>query len=125
MLCQKVIGQKFLDDDATLGADFQALVAGGNAGLLARLAVLTSGSRVLDLGGATQVAESAESLAVGRGIEGEVPLAGGEPLREALVDWKHRFGNILWSSRDSGSKGQESNDKLHHGNLLVQASFCG
>ena len=48
-----------LDDDATLGANFQALFAGGNAGLLARLAVLTSGSRVLDLGGATKVAESA------------------------------------------------------------------
>ena len=108
-----------LEDDAALGADILALVAGGSAGLLARLAVLASRSGVLDLGRTTQVAEATQSLAVGRGVQRQVPLAGGDPLREALSttrDDEVSMGGIeLWSGRDGGGKGQESNDKLHHG----------
>merc|ERR550517_2179710 len=107
-----------LEDGAAPGADGLALGAGGSAGLLARLAVLASGSRVLDLGCITQVAESAETLAVGRGVEGQVPLAGCHSLREALRttrDDGSGGGVELWSSRDGGGKGQESDDKLHHG----------
>ena len=117
--CVKNHRTKFLDDDATLGADFQALVAGSNTGLLARLAVLASGSGVLDLGGVTKVAEAAESLAVGRRVEGQVSLADGHTLREALRttrDDGNSWGGVeLWSGRDGGGKGQESDDKLHHG----------
>ena len=47
-----------LEDDAALGADILALVAGGSTGLLARLAVLASWSGVHNLGSATEVAES-------------------------------------------------------------------
>ena len=113
-----------LEDDAALGADVLALVAGGSAGLLARLAVLTSGSRVLDLGGVTKVAEAAETLAVGRWVEGQVPLADSHTLREALRtarDDGSGGGVELWSSRDGGGKGQESDDKLHHGDWRVGA----
>ena len=42
-----------LKDDATLGADILALVAGGSASLLAWLAVLASRSGVPDLGRTT------------------------------------------------------------------------
>ena len=113
--------QKCLEDDATLGADVLALVAGGSAGLLARSAVLTSRSRVLDLGGVAEVAQAAESLAVGRGVEGQVPLADSHTLREALGTARDDGGRgsvELWSGRDGGSKGQESDDNLHHGGWL-------
>ena len=58
---------KILNDDATLGTDGLAVIAGFSASLLARLAVLTSWSGVHNLGSATEVAESTETLAVGRG----------------------------------------------------------
>ena len=105
-----------LEDDSALGADFQALVACGSALFNAMFAVFRSGSgNSLGIASLNQVAESTETLAVGRGVEGEVPLAGGEPLREALVDWKHGGSIELWSGRDCDGKDQESNDRLHHG----------
>ena len=114
-----------LEDDAALGADVLALVAGGSARLLAWLAVLASGSGVLDLGGVTKVAEAAESLTVGRRVEGQVSLADGHTLREALRttrdDGNSGGGVELWSGRDGGGKGQESDDKLHHGDWRVGA----
>ena len=94
-----------LEDDAALGADVLALVAGGSARLLAWLAVLASGSGVLDLGSIAEVTESAESLAVGRWVEGQVSLADGHTLREALR-----------ITRDDGSRG----GRAFHGSKYVQ-----
>ena len=116
---------KTLKDDAALGTDGLAFVAGFSAGLLARLAVLASGSGVLDLGCTTQVTEATKSLAVGRRVEGQVSLADSHTLREALRttrDDGNSWGGVeLWSGRDGGGKGQESDDKLHHGvvNILT------
>ena len=110
---------KTLKDDAALGTDGLAFVAGFSAGLLARLAVLTSRSGVLDLGRTTQVTEAAKSLAVGRRVEGQVSLADSQTLREALGTTRDDKisvgGNNLWSGRYSDGKDQESNDRLHHG----------
>merc|ERR550517_257800 len=130
MLCpKKFLGQKCLKDDAALGTDGLALVAGFSAGLLAGLAVLASGSGVLDLGRTTQVTKAAKSLTVGGGVERQVPCADSQTLREALgttrADQVSVGGNKLWSGRDGGSKGQESDDNLHHGDWLVQASLWG
>ena len=124
VVSQNFLGQKCLKDDAALGTDGLALVAGFSAGLLARLAVLASGSGVLDLGCPTQVTEAAESLAVGGGVEGQVPLANSHTLREALRTTRNDgsgSGVELWSGRDGGGKGQESDDKLHHGDWRVGA----
>ena len=115
-----------LEDDATFGADVLALVARGSAGLLADLAVLASGSWVLDLGSIAQVAKAAESLAVGGGVEGEVPLADGHTLREALSSSGNdgRGGIKLRDGRDSGGQSQESDDKLHHDDCRFKLAWC-
>ena len=118
-----------LEDNSALGADFQALVAGSSALFLAWLAVFRSWSGdSLGIASVNQVAESAETLAVGRGVERQVPLAGGDHLREALVASSDLCGDDNWASttdtrgsRDGGGKGQESDDKLHHGDWRVGA----
>ena len=117
-----------LEDNSALGADFQALVAGSSALFLAWLAVFASGSgNSLGIASVNQVAESTETLAVGRGVARQVPLAGRDQLREALVASSHLASNDnwagtadcvkLWDGRDSGGKGQQSDDKLHHGDI--------
>ena len=116
-----------LEDDAALGADVLALVASGSAGLFARLAVLASGSWVLDLGSIAQVAKAAESLAVGGGVEGQVPLADGHTLREALRSSGNdsgRGGIKLGNGRDGGGQSQESDDKLHHDDCSFKLACC-
>ena len=121
-----MVDQKCLEDDSALGADFQALAAGGSALFLASLAVFRSGSGdALTVASLNQVAQSTETLAVGRGVGRQVPLAGGDQLGEALVASSHLSGNDnwagtansveLWDGRDGGGKGQDSDDKLHHG----------
>ena len=121
-----------LEDDSALGADFQALVACGSALFNAMFAVFRSGSgNSLGIASLNQVAESTETLAVGRRVARQVPLASGDLLREALVASSNLSGDDNWAStsdgvelrdgRDGGGKGQESDDKLHHGDWRVGA----
>ena len=116
------------ENDSALGADFQALVAGGSALFNALFAVFGSWSGdSLGIASVNKVAESAETLAVGRGVANQVPLASGDPLGEALVASSHLASNDnwagtadsvkLWDGRDRGGKGQQNDDKLHHGDI--------